>query len=209
MRLLFIAYLFFAAQPLLAQDSRDFYGSNTYFEINTLNDSIFNLNKSRDVLLDSKIEVLRMSINDSVLQFKNQLNKSDKKAFKQNTYSIRLKTNGYHFECNDKPGYLYTIDNLKLTNTGDSQIGIKAKYRVFKIMKNKRKLISVEDVVIKINKDDLEGVLFGIKYTYDPKDNLKKAKMKDVVKAVIGSAAVFFAVRAIIIYRAVLFPSLF
>ena len=209
MRLLFIAYLFFAAQPLLAQDSRDFYGSNTYFEINTLNDSIFNLNKSRDVLLDSKIEVLRMSINDSVLQFVNQLNKSDEEAFIQNTYSIRLKTNGYHFECSDKPGYLYTVDNLKLTETRGYRISVKAKYNIFNIKNNKKKLIATEDVVIKINKDDLKGVLFGIKYTYNPKDNLKKAKIKDIVKAAVGSVAVFFAVRAIIIYRAVLFPFLF
>ena len=209
MRLLFIAYLFFAAQPLLAQDSRDFYGSNTYFEINTLNDSIFNLNKSRNVLLDSKTQVLSMSINDSVLQFVNQLNKSDEQAFIQNTYSIRLKTNGYHFECSDKPGYLYAVDNLKLTDTRGSQITIKASYKVFIIKNKKKKLITVDDVIIKINKQELSGVLFGIKYTYNPKDNLKKSKMKDVVKVVVGSAAVFFAVRALITYRAVLFPFLF
>ena len=76
MRLLFFTYLFFAMQLLKAQDSRDFYGSNTYFEVNTLNDSIFNLNNKRDVLLDSKSDVLSISINDSVLFFKNQLNKS-------------------------------------------------------------------------------------------------------------------------------------
>ena len=75
MRLLFFTYLFFAMQSLTAQDSRDFYGSNTYFEVNTLNDSIFNLNKKRDVLLDSKTQVLSMSINDSVVHFKNQINK--------------------------------------------------------------------------------------------------------------------------------------
>ena len=40
MRLLFFIYLFFALQILNAQDSRDFYGSNTYFEIDTLNISI-------------------------------------------------------------------------------------------------------------------------------------------------------------------------
>ena len=209
MRLLFFIYLFFALQITNAQDSRDFYGSNTYFEIDALNNSIYKLNKSRDVLLDSKKQVLSLSVNDSVIQFKNQLNKTDKKAFKQNTYSISLKTNGYHFECNDKPGYLYTIDNIKLTDTRRHRIRVRAKYRVFKLKKNKKKLIIIKDVVIKKNKDDLNGILFGIKYTYNPKDNLKKDKMKDMVKVVIKSAAVFFAVRAIIIYRAVLFPFLF
>ena len=209
MRLLFLTYLFFVIQLLSGQDSRDFYGSNTYFEINTLNNSIYDLNKSRDVLLDSKKQVLSMSINDSVIQFKNQLNKTDKKAFTQKTYSIRLKTMGYHFECNDKPGYLYTIDNIKLTDTRRHRIRLKAKYRVFKLKKKKKKLISEKDVIIKVNKDDLNGVLFGIKYTYNPKDNLKKDKMKDMVKVVIKSGAVFLAVSAIVIYRAVLFPFLF
>lgn len=209
MRLLFLSYLFFAIQSLTAQDSRDFYGSNTYFEVNTLNDSIFNLNKKRDVLLDSKEQVLNIVINDSVLQFKNQINKSDKKAFTQETYSIRLKTNGYHFECRDKPGYLYAVDNFKLTDISGSQIQIKANYRVFRIKKKKKKMISVEDVIIKINKDDLNGVLFGIKYTYNPKDNLKKAKIKDAVKFVAIAGASFFALRTIVKYRAVLFPSLF
>lgn len=209
MRLLFYTCLFFVVQSLTSQDSRDFYGSNTYFEINTLNDSIGNLNKSRNVLLHSKTQVLSMSISDSVLQFKNQLDKTDKKAFTQKTYSIRLKTNGYHFECSDKSGYLYTIDNLKLTDTIGSVLELKASYRVFIIKTKKKKMISVEDVIIKINKDDLHGVLFGIKYTYNPKDNLKKAKKKDIVKVVTGSVAIFFAVRAIVKYRAVLFPSLF
>jgi hypothetical protein len=209
MRLLFLSYLFFAIQSLTAQDSRDFYGSNTYFEVNTLNDSIFNINKERDVLLDSKEQVLNIVINDSVLQFKNQLNKTDKKAFTQETYSIRLKTNGYHFECLDKPGYLYAIDNLKLTDISGSQIQIKANYRVYRIKKKKKKMISVEDVIIKINKDDLNGVLFGIKYTYNPKDNLKKDKIKDAVKFVAVAGASFFALRTIVKYRAVLFPSLF
>jgi hypothetical protein len=209
MRLLFLTYLFFAMQSLTAQDSRDFYGSNTYFEINTLNDSIFNLNKSRDVLLDTKTEVLTMLINDSVLQFKNQLNKTDKKAFTQETYSIRLKTNGYHFECRDKLGYLFVVDNLKLTDISGSQIQIKASYRVFRVKKKKLKLVSVEDVIIKINKADLKGVLFGIKYTYNPKDNLKKAKIKDALKFVAVAGASFFALRTIVKYRAVLFPSLF
>jgi hypothetical protein len=209
MRLLFFTYLVFLIQSLAAQDSRDFYGSNTYFEVNTLNDSIFNLNTSRDVLLDSKTQVLSMSINDSVLQFKNQLNKSDKEAFTQKTYSIRLKTNGYHFECIDKIGYLYAIDDLKLTDISGSQIQIKASYKIFRIKKKKLKLVSVEDVIIKINKDDLNGVLFGIKYTYNPKDNLKKDKIKDAVKFVAVAVASFFALRAIVKYRAVLFPSLF
>ena len=209
MRLLFLAYLFFSIQSFTAQDSRDFYGSNTYFEVNTLNDSIFNFNKKRDVLLNSKTQVLSMSINDSVVHFKNQLNKSDKEAFAQETYSIRLKTNGYHFECMDKPGYLYAVDNLKLTDISGSQIQIKASYRVFRIKKKKKKMISVEDVIIKINKADLNGVLFGIKYTYNPKDNLKKAKIKDAVKFVAIAGASFFALRTIVKYRAVLFPSLF
>jgi hypothetical protein len=209
MRLLFLLYLFFAIQSLTAQDSRDFYGSNTYFEVNTLNDSIFNLNKKRDVLLDSKEQVLNIVINDSVLQFKNQINKSDKKAFTQEAYSIRLKTNGYHFECLDKLGYLFAVDNLKLTDISGSQIQIKASYRIFRIKKKKKKMISVEDVIIKINKDDLNGVLFGIKYTYNPKDNLKKAKIKDAVKFVAIAGASFLALRTIVKYRAVLFPSLF
>tara|TARA_B110000285_G_scaffold208204_1_gene248213 strand:- start:1332 stop:1961 length:630 start_codon:yes stop_codon:yes gene_type:complete len=209
MRLLFFTYLFFAAQSLISQDSRDFYGSNTYLEVNTLNDSIFSLNSSRDVLLDSKKQLLSLSINDSVLQFKNQLDKTDKKAFTQRTYSIRLKTNGYHFECRDKPGYLYTIDNLKLKDIIGSKISIKASYKVFRVKKKRLKLVSVEDVIIKINKGDLHGILFGIKYTYNPKDNLKKAKIKDAVKFVAVAGASFFAVRAVIINRAVLFPSLF
>jgi hypothetical protein len=209
MRLLFFTYLFFAAQSLISQDSRDFYGSNTYLEVNTLNDSIFSLNSSRDVLLDSKKQLLSLSINDSVRQFKNQLDKTDKKAFTQRTYTIRLKTNGYHFECRDKPGYLYAIDNLKLTDIKGSVLELKASYGVFIIKNKKKKLISVEDVIIKINKDNLHGVLFGIKYTYNPKDNLKKAKIKDAVKFVAVAGASFFAVRAIIIHRAVLFPSLF
>ena len=79
-----------------------------------------------------------MSINDSVVHFKNQLNKSDKEAFTQWTYSIRLKTNGYHFECMDKPGYLYAVDNLKLTDISGSQIQIKASYR-FLELRRKRK----------------------------------------------------------------------
>ena len=41
-----------------------------------------------------------------------------------------LKTNGYHFECRDKPGYLYAVDNLKLTEISGSQIQIKANHRV-------------------------------------------------------------------------------
>jgi hypothetical protein len=209
MRLLFLTYLFYAIQSLTAQDSRDFYGSNTYFEVNTLNDSIFNLNKRRDVLLDTKTQVLSMSINDSVIHFKNQINKSDKEAFTQKTYSIRLKTNGYHFECMDKSGYLYAVDNLKLIDISGSQIQIKASYKVFIIKKEKLKLGSVEDVIIKINKDELNGVLFGIKYTYNPKDNLKKAKIKDAVKFVAVAGASFFALRTIVKYRAVLFPSLF
>jgi hypothetical protein len=209
MRLLFFTYLFFAIQSLTAQDSRDFYGSNTYFEINTLNDSIYNLSTSRDVLLDTKTQVLSMSINDSVLHFKNQLNKLDKEAFTQKTYYIRLKTNGYHFECIDKPGYLYAIDNLKLKDIIGSKISIKASYKVFRVKKKKLKLVSVEDVIIKINKDDLNGVLFGIKYTYNPKDNLKKAKIKDAVKFVAVAGASLFALRTIVKYRAVLFPSLF
>ena len=209
MRLLFLSYLFFAIQSLTAQDSRDFYGSNTYFEVNTLNDSIFNINKERDVLLNSKEQVLKIVINDSVLQFKNQLNKTDKKAFTQETYSIRLKTNGYHFECLDKLGYLFAVDNLKLIDISGSQIQIKGSYRVFRIKKNKKKMISVEDVIIKINKVDLNGVLFGIKYTYNPKDNLRKAKIKDALKFVAIAGASFFALRTIVKYRAVLFPSLF
>ena len=208
MRLLFLSYLFFAIQSFTAQDIRDFYGSNTYFEVNTLNDSVFNINKERDVLLNSKEQVLNIVINDSVLQFKNQLNKTDKKAFTQETYSIRLKTNGYHFECSDKLGYLFVVDNLKLTDISGSQVQIKANYRVFRI-KKKKKMISVEDVIIKINKDDLNGVLFGIKYTYNPKDNLKKDKIKDAVKFVAIAGASFFALRTIVKYRAVLFPSLF
>ena len=209
MRLLFLSYLFFAIQTFTAQDSRDFYGSNTYFEVNTLNDSIFNINKERDVLLNSKEEVFKIVINDSVLQFKNQLNKTDKKAFTQETYSIRLKTNGYHFECLDKLGYLFAVDNLKLIDISGSQIQIKASYRVFRIKKNKKKMISVEDVIIKINKVDLNGVLFGIKYTYNPKENLRKAKIKDALKFVAIAGASFFALRTIVKYRAVLFPSLF
>ena len=209
MRLLFFTYLFCAIQSLSAQDSRDFYGSNTYFEINTLNDSIYNLSTSRDVLLDTKTQVLTMSINDSVLQFKNQLNKTDKKAFTQETYSIRLKTNGYHFECQDKPNYLYAIDDLKLISVNSSTVKLEAKYKVLRIKKKKNKLLSNEDVIIKINKDDLNGVLFGIKYTYNPKDNLKKAKIKDAVKFVAVAGASLFALRTIVKYRAVLFPSLF
>lgn len=209
MRLLFLSYLFFAIQSLTAQDSRDFYGSNTYFEVNTLNDSIFNINKERDVLLDSKEQVLSMSINDSVVHFKNQINKTDKEAFTQKTYYIRLKINGYHFECRDKPGYLYAVDNLKLTKISGSQIQIKANYRVYRIKKKKKEMISVKDVIIKIKKDDLNGVLFGIKYTYNPKDNLKKDKIKDAVKFVAIAGASFFALRTIVKYRAVLFPSLF
>ena len=209
MRLLFLSYLFFAIQSLAAQDSRDFYGSNTYFEVNTLNDSIFNINKERDVLLNSKEQVLKIVINDSVIQFKNQLNITDKKAFTQETYSIRLKTNGYHFECMDKPGYLFVVDNLKLTDISGSQIQIKANHRIFSIKKKKKKMLSIKDVVIKINKDDLNGVLFGIKYTYNPKDNLKKDKIKDAVKFVAIVGASFFALRTIVKYRAVLFPSLF
>ena len=209
MRLLFFSYLFFAFQLLTAQDSRDFYGSNTYFEVNTLNDSIFALNEKRDVLLDSKVDVLSMSINDSVVHFKNQLNTSEKQAFTHGTYSIRLQTNGYHFECMDNPDYLFAIDNLKLTDITGLKICIKASYKVFRINKKKKKVISVEDVIIKINKDDLNGVLFGIKYTYNPKDNLKKAKIKDAVKFVAIAGASFFALRTIVKYRAVLFPSLF
>ena len=193
----------------MAQDSRDFYGSNTYFTVNTLNDSIFAINKNRDVLLDSKADVLSMTINDSVLHFKNQLNKSEKEAFTQRTYSIRLQTNGYHFECMDKPGYLFAIDNLKLTNITGPKIHIKASYKVFRINKKKKKMISVEDVIMKINKADITGILFGIKYTYNPKDNLKKAKIKDAVKFVAFVGASFFALRTIVKYRAVLFPSLF
>ena len=206
---MFFTYLFFAIHLLAAQDSRDFYGSNTYFEVQTLNDSVFNLNKKRDVLLDSKVDVLSISINDSVLHFKNQLNKSEKEAFTQRTYSIRLQTNGYHFECRDKPGYLFAIDNLKLTNITGPKIHIKASYKVFRINKKKKKMISVEDVIIKINKADITGILFGIKYTYNPKDNLKKAKIKDAVKFVAVVGASFFALRTIVKYRAVLFPSLF
>ena len=206
---MFFTYLFFAIQLLAAQDSRDFYGSNTYFEVQTLNDSVFALNKKRDVLLDSKVDVLSMSINDSVLHFKNQLNKSEKEAFTQRTYSIRLQTNGYHFECRDKPDYLFAIDNLKLTNITGPKIHIKASYKVFRINKKKKKMISVEDVIIKINKADITGILFGIKYTYNPKDNLKKAKIKDAVKFVAVVGASFFALRTIVKYRAVLFPSLF
>jgi len=209
MRLLFFTYLFFAMQLLKAQDSRDFYGSNTYFEVNTLNDSIFNLNNKRDVLLDSKADVLSISINDSVLFFKNQLNKSEKEAFTQRTYSIRLQTNGYHFECRDKPGYLFAIDNLKLIDITGPKIHIKASYKVFRMNKKKKKMISVEDVIININKADITGILFGIKYTYNPKDNLKKAKIKDAVKFVAVVGASFFALRTIVKYRAVLFPSIF
>ena len=196
-------------QLLKAQDSRDFYGSNTYFEVNTLNDSIFNLNNKRDVLLDSKADVLSISINDSVLFFKNQLNKSEKEAFTQRTYSIRLQTNGYHFECRDKPGYLFAIDNLKLIDITGPEIHIKASYKVFRMNKKKKKMISVEDVIININKADITGILFGIKYTYNPKDNLKKAKIKDAVKFVAVVGASFFALRTIVKYRAVLFPSIF
>ena len=206
---MFITYLFFVIHLLAAQDSRDFYGSNTYFEVQTLNDSVFNLNNKRDVLLDSKVDVLSISINDSVLHFKNQLNKSEKEAFTQRTYSIRLQTNGYHFECRDKPDYLFAIDNLKLTNITGPKIHIKASYKVFRINKKKKKMISVEDVIIKINKADITGILFGIKYTYNPKDNLKKAKIKDAVKFVAVVGASFFALRTIVKYRAVLFPSLF
>ncbi len=206
---MFFTYLFFVIHLLAAQDSRDFYGSNTYFEVQTLNDSVFNLNNKRDVLLDSKVDVLSISINDSVLHFKNQLNKSEKEAFTQRTYSIRLQTNGYHFECRDKPDYLFAIDNLKLTNITGPKIHIKASYKVFRINKKKKKMISVEDVIIKINKADITGILFGIKYTYNPKDNLKKAKIKDAVKFVAVVGASFFALRTIVKYRAVLFPSLF
>lgn len=202
-------YLFFVIHLLTAQDSRDFYGSNTYFEVQTLTDSVFNLNNKRDVLLDSKADVLSISINDSVLHFKNQLNKSEKEAFTERTYSIRLQTNGYHFECMDKPGYLFAIDNLKLTDITGPKIHIKASYKVFRIKKKKKKMISVEDVILKINKAEITGVLFGIKYTYNPKDNLKKAKIKDAVKFVAVSVASFFALRTIVKYRAVLFPSLF
>lgn len=202
-------YLFFVIHLLTAQDSRDFYGSNTYFEVQTLTDSVFNLNNKRDVLLDSKVDVLSISINDSVLHFKNQLNKSEKEAFTQRTYSIRLQTNGYHFECRDKPDYLFAIDNLKLTNITGPKIHIKASYKVFRINKKKKKMISVEDVIIKINKADITGILFGIKYTYNPKDNLKKAKIKDAVKFVAVVGASFFALRTIVKYRAVLFPSIF
>ena len=202
-------YLFFVIHLLTAQDSRDFYGSNTYFEVQTLTDSVFNLNNKRDVLLDSKVDVLSISINDSVLHFKNQLNKSEKEAFTQRTYSIRLQTNGYHFECRDKPDYLFAIDNLKLTNITGPKIHIKASYKVFRINKKKKKMISVEDVIIKINKADITGILFGIKYTYNPKDNLKKAKIKDAVKFVAVVGASFFALHTIVKYRAVLFPSIF
>ena len=202
-------YLFFVIHLLTAQDSRDFYGSNTYFEVQTLTDSVFNLNNKRDVLLDSKVDVLSISINDSVLHFKNQLNKSEKEAFTQRTYSIRLQTNGYHSECRDKPDYLFAIDNLKLTNITGPKIHIKASYKVFRINKKKKKMISVEDVIIKINKADITGILFGIKYTYNPKDNLKKAKIKDAVKFVAVVGASFFALRTIVKYRAVLFPSIF
>lgn len=209
MRLLIFTYLFFAMQLFSAQDSRDFYGSNTYFEVNTLNDSIFNLNNKRDVLLDSKADVLSILINDSVLHFKNQLNKSEKEAFTQSTYSIRLQTNGYHFECRDKPDYLFAIDNLKLTEITDLKISIKASYKVFRVNKKKKKMVSVEDVIIKINKADITGILFGIKYTYNPKDNLKKAKIKDTVKFVAAVGASAFALRTVFKYRAVLFPSIF
>ena len=209
MRLLFFTYLFFAIQLFMAQDSRDFYGSNTYFTVKTLNDSIFALNKKRDVLLDSKADVLSMTINDSVLNFKNRLNKSEKEAFTERTYSIRLQTNGYHFECRDKPGYLFAIDNLKLTDITGPKIHIKASYKVFRMNKKKKKMISVEDVIIKINKANITGILFGIKYTYNPKDNLKKAKIKDAVKFVAVVGASFFALRTIVKYRAVLFPSIF
>ena len=202
-------YLFFVIHLLTAQDSRDFYGSNTYFEVQTLTDSVFNLNNKRDVLLDSKVDVLSISINDSVLHFKNQLNKSEKEAFTQRTCSIRLQTNGYHFECRDKPDYLFAIDNLKLTNITGPKIHIKASYKVFRINKKKKKMISVEDVIIKINKADITGILFGIKYMYNPKDNLKKAKIKDAVKFVAVVGASFFALRNIVKYRAVLFPSIF
>ena len=209
MRLLFFTYLFFAIQSFSSQDSRDFYGSNTYFEISAINDSIFKRNKSQDVLLFSKSQVLSMSINDSVFQFKNQLDKSDKRAFIQNTYSIRLKTNGFHFECMDKLGYLYAIDNVKLIDTRRYRITIKGNYKTFKFKKNKKKLISAKDVIIKINKDDLNGILFGTKYTYNPKENLKKDRRKDIVKVIAGAVAIGFAGRTIFVYRAVLFPSLF
>ena len=53
-------------------------------------------------------------------------------------------------------------------------------------------MLSVKDVVIKIKKDDLNGVLFGIKYTYNPKDNLKKDKIKDAVKFVAIAGARLF-----------------
>ena len=209
MRLLIFTYLFFAMQLFSAQDSRDFYGSNTYFEVNTLNDSIFNLNNKRDVLLDSKADVLSISIKDSVLHFKNQLNKSEKEAFTQNTYSISLQTNGYHFECRDKADYLFAIDNLKLTEITDLKISIKASYKIFRVNKKKKKMVSVEDVIIKINKADITGILFGIKYTYNPKDNLKKAKIKDTVKFVAAVGASAFALLTVFKYRAVLFPSIF
>ena len=49
----------------------------------------------------------------------------------------------------------------------------------------------------------------GTKYTYNPKENLKKDRRKDIVKVIAGAVAIGFAGRTIFVYRAVLFPSLF
>lgn len=209
MKLLLLTYLFFVIQLISAQDSRDFYGSNTYFEVQTLNDSIYDLYKSRDVLLDSKTPVLSLSINDTLIQFTNKLDKSDKKILTDRTYSIRVKTNGYHFECLDKPNYLYTVDNLKLTDIKGATLRVKASYKIFRIEKNKQELVSAEDVFVNVDKDDIQGVLFGNKYTYDPKDNLKKSKRKDIAKVTSATIGAALVGGIVFYYRAKLFPSIF
>jgi len=190
MRLLLLTYGFFVIIQLHAQDSRDFYGSNTYFEVQTITDSIYNQNKNRDLIIDTKDTVISLSINDSVIKFNNKLDKTDKNIFTQGTYSIRLKTHGYHFECLDKSNYLYSIDNMKLMDLRGSTISVKGEYNIYLMKKKKNQLISSENVVFKINKDDLLGVLFGIKYVYNPKDDIKKAKRKDIAKTVFYSALI-------------------
>lgn len=210
MRLLILTYLILLSHLAFTQDSRDFYGSNTYFETAAINDSVFNLYKSRDVLLDSKTQILELSINDSLIRFSNQLDKSDKKVFTQGAYSIRIKTNGHHFENSDNPDAVYTIDKIKLMDVRRSLIRVKAEFKIYKVKKSKkRKLISQKEVVIKINKDELQGILFGTKYSYDPKDNIKKAKVKDAIKFTAATIAVVAAGGVVFIYRAILFPSIF
>jgi len=190
MRLLLLTYLLIVFHQLYGQDDRDFYGSNTYFETATINDSVFNLYKNRDLIIDSKSASLSLSIKDSVIQFTNTLDKTDNNIFHQGVYSIRVKTKGYHFECLDQSNYLYSVDNLQITDVKANTIQVKAQYKIFHIRKKKNKLLSSEDVVVEFNKDDLQGVLFGTKYTYDPKDDIKKAKRKDIAKAVFYSAVI-------------------